>query len=242
MSKLSLYAIVPAAGLGRRMGCAGNKAWLDLGGRSVLECTLDLLYGEPRLQGLVLVGRPSELEQLHALARRYSPEPLIVSGGETRQDSVRHGLEALAATLTPQERRAARVLIHDAARCLATPALIDRVATALLQEETVALTTAVPVTDTIAEVTDDSTLVAVPPRRLMRQIQTPQGFRLAEGLVWHQAAAREGRSYTDDSALALASGARVLVIEGESENFKLTLPEDYDRARTVLARRASLNP
>ena len=90
MSKLSLYAIVPAAGLGRRMGGDGNKAWLDLGGRSVLERTLDLLYGEPRLAGLVLVGRPSELEQLHSLARHYAPEPLIVSG-VTRQDS-RHGL------------------------------------------------------------------------------------------------------------------------------------------------------
>ena len=84
---------------------------------------------------------------------------------------------------------------------------------------------------------DEAWLVSVPPRRLMRAIQTPQGLRLAEGLAWHQAAAREGRSYTDDSALALASGARVLVIAGEAENFKLTLPEDCERARGVLARR-----
>ncbi len=243
MSDPSLYAIVPAAGLGRRMGGDRNKAWLDLGGRSVLERTLDLLYGEPRLAGLVIVGQPAELEQLHGLARRYVPEPLVVSGGETRQDSVRHGLEALAATLSARERRAARVLIHDAARCLATPELIDRVATALLEAETLALTTAVPVSDTIAEVVgmaaagDAGWLVAVPPRRRMRAIQTPQGFRLDEGLAWHQAAAREGRAYTDDSALALAAGAQVRVIAGEAENFKLTLPEDLERARGILARR-----
>ena len=243
----TLYALVPAAGLGARSGLGHNKAWAELAGHSLVAWTLRSLLTEPRLAGLVLVGRPEELGRLRAegescLAAAAAALPLLVcAGGETRQASVLLGLEALAAALAPAECAVARVLIHDAARCLLDAALLRRAADCLLSPRTEAMSCALAVTDSTALVAEErpDELETVLARARLRALQTPQGFPLESGLDWHRRAAAEGLAVLDDGGLARHYGATVRLVEGSAENFKLTQPGDFARAEAILeARRA----
>jgi 2-C-methyl-D-erythritol 4-phosphate cytidylyltransferase/2-C-methyl-D-erythritol 2,4-cyclodiphosphate synthase len=158
-------------------------------------------------------------------ALRYQPP---AHGGATRQTSVHAGLEALA-SVKPDV-----VLIHDAARPFVSAALISRAIEAALR--TGAAIPAMPIADTVKQVSESGDVEATPERARLRIAQTPQAFRYDVILDAHRRAAREGRSdFTDDAAIAEWAGLTVATFEGDAANMKLTTSEDFVREEARLA-------
>ncbi len=173
------------------------------------------------------VRNPDDAEMFDQALRGLSYRP-AVSGGATRQASVRAGLEALAASTPPDI-----VLIHDAARPFVSAAVISRAIMAAGKSG--AAIPVVPVTDTIKQVTASGDVEATPDRAWLRSAQTPQSFRFDAILEAHRRAAREGRDdFTDDAAIAEWAGLTVATFEGDAANMKLTTPEDFAREEARL--------
>ena len=207
---MSVWTIVVAAGQATRFGRA--KQYELLAGRRVLDWSLDAARAAG--DGVVLVV---------PAGRDGDPEPgadAVVPGGTTRAQSVRHGLAAV-----PDEAEV--VVVHDAARPLAGPALF-RAVVAAVRGGAAGAVCAVPLTDTVKR-TDGATVVATLDRTGLWAVQTPQAFR-AESL---RAAHAGGGEATDDAALVEALGQPVVVVPGEVANLKLTEPEDLLRAETL---------
>lgn len=214
-----LTAIVLAAGMGERMGATEPKAFVPIGDGPMLALAIDAASAAGRVDDLV-VAVPGGWESRVP----GGTKPMrVVEGGATRQESVRRSLAATDAEF---------VLVHDAARCLATPELFDAVAEALVQREADGIVPVVPVRDTIKRVRE-GIIVGTVDRAELTRAQTPQGFRRAPLAQLHQRAAAEGREFTDDAGMLERGGYSVLAIEGEETNFKVTTPEDLERARAV---------
>lgn len=232
---MSVAAIIVAAGRGMRVGGPIPKQFQALAGKSVLARTLDvfLSHGAVDLVQPVIYGQDRHLFETSlaplataSLDRLAAPIP----GGETRQQSVRNGLEALAEA----DQAPSIVLVHDAARPFVCPALIDRAVAAGRAHG--AAVPGVPVTDTIKVVRDDGGVASTPPRQALRAIQTPQAFAFDALLKAHRAATAAGLDmFTDDGALAEWAGLPVTVFEGESGNTKLTDAADFAEAERRLA-------
>lgn len=221
---LPCIALIVAGGSGQRFGAERPKQYLDLLGKPILRRTVDAFLSHPRITGVQVVIDPAWRAQYdRAVAGLTLPEP--VTGGATRQDSVRNGLEALAALAAPP----ARVLIHDAARPLTDAATIGAVIDAL--DETPGAVAAVPVADTLKRGARGLVGATVDRDGLWRA-QTPQGFRFADILSAHCAAA--GLALTDDAAVAEQAGLPVRLIPATEDNFKVTTPDDLTRAARVL--------
>jgi 2-C-methyl-D-erythritol 4-phosphate cytidylyltransferase / 2-C-methyl-D-erythritol 2,4-cyclodiphosphate synthase len=221
---LPCIALIVAGGSGQRFGAERPKQYLDLLGKPILRRTVDAFLSHPRITGVQVVIDPAWRAQYdRAVAGLTLPEP--VTGGATRQDSVRNGLEALAALAAPP----ARVLIHDAARPLTDAATIGAVIDAL--DETPGAVAAVPVADTLKRGARGLVGATVDRDGLWRA-QTPQGFRFADILSAHRAAA--GLALTDDAAVAEQAGLPVRLIPATEDNFKVTTPDDLTRAARVL--------
>ena len=221
-------AIVAAAGSSRRME-GENKLLLPLDGIPVLARTLMALNGAELVDEIVVAVREEDLLPTGDLCRIYgvSKPVKIVRGGETRLASVR------AASLECRED-AAFLAVHDGARPLADPALIDRVVA--LAHRTNAAAPAVPVKDTI-KVIRDNVVVSTPPREELRAIQTPQVFDAQLLRAALQAAAASGVEVTDDCSAVERLGKEVYLTEGSYENLKITTPEDLLLAEGLLRRR-----
>ena len=221
-------AIVAAAGSSRRME-GENKLLMPLDGIPVLARTLMALNGAELVDEIVVAVREEDLLPTGDLCRIYgvSKPVKIVRGGETRLASV------LAASLECRED-AAFLAVHDGARPLADPALIDRVVA--LAHRTNAAAPAVPVKDTI-KVIRDNVVVSTPPREELRAIQTPQVFDAQLLRAALQAAAASGVEVTDDCSAVERLGKEVYLTEGSYENLKITTPEDLLLAEGLLRRR-----
>lgn len=224
-------ALVVAAGTGSRAGSGLPKQYRIIAGTTVLRRTLDALLACRAPAGPIdavrVVIRP-EHHPLYVAATQGLDLPPPIHGGETRQDSVRAGLEALAAD-SPD-----RVLIHDAARPFVDPALVGRVAAALDRHE--GAIAALPVVDTLRRV-EDGIAAGTVPRDGLWAAQTPQGFRFAAILAAHRAAA--GLALTDDAAVAERAGHRVAMVQGSPDNVKITTEEDLRRAEMLTLRQGS---
>jgi 2-C-methyl-D-erythritol 4-phosphate cytidylyltransferase/2-C-methyl-D-erythritol 2,4-cyclodiphosphate synthase len=220
--------LLVAAGKGERLGQPVPKAFVGLGGSSILARAVDGILSTAEPVQLVLVAPADLLDEARSTAARVAGPTgarhlAIVAGGATRQASVAAGLAALAPEV-------GTVLVHDAARCLAPPELFDRVV-ARVRATGCGVIPALPVTDTVKRVDGDVVQQTVD-RSELRQVQTPQGFPRT-GLV--DAYARADREYTDDAAVAAAAGLDVLVVEGSERAFKITTPWDLQRAERLVA-------
>jgi 2-C-methyl-D-erythritol 4-phosphate cytidylyltransferase/2-C-methyl-D-erythritol 2,4-cyclodiphosphate synthase len=204
--------IVVAAGRGSRMGGPVAKQWQMLAGQPVIAQTLRAFRG----MRVVLVIHPDDRPLAEGLG-----VPLV-AGGATRDASVRAGLEALAAAPP------ARVLIHDGARPLVSPALIGRLVAALDAHDGAA--PALAVTDALWRGADGLVAGTVDRTGLYRA-QTPQAFRFAAILAAHRA---HPGGALDDVEVARAAGLDVAIVEGEEQNLKLTVPADFTRAEAIL--------
>jgi len=218
-------AVVVAAGQGVRVGGDLPKQFRRVAGQTLLERALSAFADVPNIAFVQPVVRPNDLALVRALSHDLNVlEP--VSGGATRQASVRAGLEALL------PRSPDVVLVHDAARPFASVDLIARAIAAV--EKTGAAVPALPVTDTVKRVDEAGMVAATVDRNAIRLVQTPQAFAFPALLQAHRDAAAQGRSdFTDDAALAEWAGMKVSVFAGEPGNIKLTTPEDFARAEAM---------
>lgn len=216
-------ALIVAGGSGQRFGAERPKQYLDLAGKPVLRRTVEAFLGHPQVTGVRVVIDPTWRDAYDAaLSGLALPDP--VAGGASRQDSVRNGLEALAADGAPD-----LVLIHDAARPLIDADTIAAVIAAL--DGTPGAIAAVPVADTLKRGSGDAIDGTVDRDGLWRA-QTPQGFRFPAILEAHRAAA--GLSLTDDAAVAERAGLTVALVPSKEDNFKVTTPDDLTRATRAL--------
>ena len=221
-------AVVAAAGGSSRMGGV-NKLLLPLEGIPVLARTLRALDEARLVDEIVVAAREEDLLTIGDLCRTYGvTKPVkIVRGGETRAASV------LAAAMECRED-GAFIAVHDGARPLAEPALIDSVIQ--LAFRTNAAAAAVPVKDTI-KVTAEGKIVSTPDRETLRAVQTPQVFDGALLRAALQAAVEGGIPVTDDCSAVERMGKEVYLTEGSYENIKITTPEDLALAAAILQRR-----
>ncbi len=232
MSFPSVALVVVAAGRGARVGGDRPKQYLPCAGRPLLAQTLGaLLSARPFSAATVVIHADDRalydaaLASLSHEARAAIGPPSI--GGATRQESVRAGLESLAAA------RPDVVLIHDAARPFPSRALLDRAVQAA--EAHGAAAPGVKLSDTVKQVDADGMVLATPPRAALRAVQTPQAFRFPLILDAHRRAAEAGAGgLTDDVAVAEWAGAPAFVFEGETQNFKVTTMADLDAAEARL--------
>jgi 2-C-methyl-D-erythritol 4-phosphate cytidylyltransferase/2-C-methyl-D-erythritol 2,4-cyclodiphosphate synthase len=216
-------ALIVASGRGQRFGGKRPKQWLPLAGRSVLRHCLERFCSHPRIGAVRAVIHPEDRELYDRAARGLDLiEP--TQGGPSRQDSVRLGLESLAAA--PPDL----VLIHDGVRPLIDAGLIDRVLDGLAQHQ--AVLPALPVTDTLKRVAAGRVLGTVERAGLYRA-QTPQGFAYQAILAAHRMAA--GAALTDDIAVAEAAGLAIATVAGDEANLKITEPADLARAELLLS-------
>jgi 2-C-methyl-D-erythritol 4-phosphate cytidylyltransferase/2-C-methyl-D-erythritol 2,4-cyclodiphosphate synthase len=216
-------ALVVAAGRGQRFGGPLPKQYADLAGRPVLSHALARLVAHPRIDRVQAVIHPDDRALYdRAAAGLGLSEP--TSGGPSRQDSVRLGLESLAL------HGPAAVLIHDGARPFVGAAVIDRVLDAL--GNSAGAIAALPVTDTLKR-GEDGRIAETMARAGLWRAQTPQGFRFSEILAAHRAAV--GQELTDDAAVAERAGLPVALVEGAPENIKVTTQNDLARAERWIA-------
>ena len=220
---MTVTALIVAAGSGSRMGGDVPKQYRPIAGKSVLAHAVDALASHPRIDAVrVVIGEGQQEAALEAVGARDVGE--LILGGETRQESVRLGLEALSAQGAPDI-----VLIHDAARPFCPFDVIDRLLKAL--EIEAAAVPALPAADTLMR-GKGKHLGDTVDRTHLNRIQTPQAFHFGRILEAHRAKAAE--SFTDDATLARAALIGVVRVEGDEALNKLTLIGDFERAEARL--------
>ncbi|MFC8915838.1 2-C-methyl-D-erythritol 4-phosphate cytidylyltransferase [Streptomyces sp. NPDC047821] len=228
-------AVIPAAGRGVRLGPGAPKALRALNGTPMLIHAVRAMAASRAVSLVVVVAPPDgagEVKNLldaHALPERT--DYLVVPGGETRQESVRLGLEALPDGITT-------VLVHDAARPLVPVDTVDAVIEAV-RDGAVAVVPAVPLADTVKQVEprekgEPEPVLATPDRATLRAVQTPQGFARDTLVRAHRTVTD---NVTDDASMVEQLGEPVVVVPGHEEAFKVTRPLDLVLAEAVLARR-----
>ncbi|MFW6695232.1 2-C-methyl-D-erythritol 4-phosphate cytidylyltransferase [Streptomyces sp. MAR4 CNX-425] len=239
---LRCAAVIPAAGRGVRLGPGAPKALRALGGTPMLVHAVRALARARAVSLVVVVGPPGEAAQVRTLLDDHlehladdSTEVVVVSGGDTRQDSVRLGLAAL-----PED--VGVVLVHDAARPLVPVDTVEAVAAAV-RAGAPAVVPALPVTDTVKQVEPGGEpggpepVVATPERAALRAVQTPQGFDRRVLTEAHEKVPAAGEGATDDAGMVERLGVEVVLVPGHEEAFKVTRPLDMVLAEAVLARR-----
>ena len=226
----SIAAVVVAAGRGKRFGGALPKQYQALGGQPLLRHSLATLAGHPAVGAVRAVIDPADRALYDEAADGLGLlEP--VAGGAERQESVHHGLESLA-ELNPD-----LVLIHDGARPLLPPAVVDRVIAALARSP--GAVAALPVADTLKKA-DGEAIAGTVPRAHLWRAQTPQGFRYGDILAAYRNLP-EG-AWTDDAAIAEQAGLEVLLVEGAEASLKVTTAENLAQAESLLRARQESQP
>lgn len=222
-------ALIVAAGQGVRAGRGQiPKQFQHIGGKPLLLHSLDVLLAHPRIDAVRVVIAEGQKPLYQAIAPQHPKLGAPVDGGDSRQESVRAGLEALA------DAPPGRVLIHDAARPFLSPALIDRVTDALAGAD--AVVPAISVASTLKRVNPDGTVAETVPREGLAAAETPQGFAFDAIRSAHAKAAGGPTDFTDDAAVAEWAGMQVQVVAGDQSNVKLTTATDIAAAdRQMLA-------
>jgi len=224
-----VMAVIPAAGASKRMGTGVNKQLLSLCGQPVLERTIRALSSAGCIAGIVLVVRPEEEGFFQTWSGQFGNIiRAVVSGGSERQQSVHNGLRAL-----PSDTEI--VVVHDGARPLVEPPLVEKVVD--VAGITGAATLGVPVKDTVKMTGEDNKIIETIPRDKLWLVQTPQAFRYGIIREAHNWADRRGFYGTDDASLVEACGYPVTMVPGSYANIKVTTPEDIIIAKALLKAR-----
>jgi 2-C-methyl-D-erythritol 4-phosphate cytidylyltransferase len=229
-----MHLLIPAAGMGKRMGSDRNKLRLTLLGKPILAWTLLAAEASQSIRWIGLIGQPEDRQMWERMLQELSlSKPIqLIQGGTTRQESVYNGLQSLP-------RDANYVLIHDGARCLGTPDLLDRCAQALEQYE--GSVAAIPVKDTIKVADAQGKICATPDRAQLWAAQTPQGFEVRQLKICHEEGRCQGWEVTDDAALFERLNLPVHIVMGEETNLKITTPADLAIAELILRQRLNLH-
>jgi 2-C-methyl-D-erythritol 4-phosphate cytidylyltransferase len=228
---VSTAAIIPAAGLGLRLGGEAPKAFREVGGESLLVHAVRGLRAAAAadLACFVIAVPPGTEDVVLKVLESYVGAARLhcVAGGTERTDSVRAALE-----LVPVDGIDC-ILVHDAARPFVPAAVIERVVDAV-RAGAPAVIPVVPVTDTIKRVDPAGKVLDTPDRAALVAVQTPQGF---EPSLLRRAHALAAAGVTDDAMLAERLGVTVQTVEGSEDAFKITRPRDLILAESILAER-----
>ena len=220
-----MHVLIPAAGSGSRMKAGKNKLLIELEGESLIYWTLKSVFSSSLVSWVGIIGQPNDKHELLNSVKGFSSKVKWVNGGETRQESVFNGLNSLPSN-------AEKVLIHDGARCLIDPNLINKCALELEQNDAVILAT--KVTDTIKIVDNKGYINKTPNRQNLWAAQTPQGFLVSKLKKAHEMAIEKKWTVTDDASLFEMLNWQVKIIEGNSANIKVTSPIDLKIAKVLL--------
>jgi 2-C-methyl-D-erythritol 4-phosphate cytidylyltransferase len=225
-----VYLLIPSAGSGKRMGADRNKLLLQVRSKTLIAWTLLAAEAASAISWIGIISQPHDWEDFKAiLADLKLTKPVeFIPGGATRQESVYNGLQALP-------ENAEQVLIHDGARCLATPDLFNACAAAIVHCP--GLIAAIPVKDTIKVVGESGIIQSTPSREQLWAAQTPQGFDVKLLKECHAEGVRQGWEVTDDAALLEKCGIEVRIVPGEETNLKVTTPQDLAIAEFILCHR-----
>lgn len=221
----SVFAVVLAAGAGKRAGTRIPKQFVKLPGGTLLDHALLRIGSHPRIASLVVVVPPGRVRSLSGLSGKHPKVAAVVAGGARRQDSVRRGVEAIRAGSGDI------VLIHDAARPLVPSHVIDAVIDAAGVDG--AAVPGIEPADTVKEIAGNGTVRRTLPRDRLRLIQTPQAFRFD----WLTEAVARGagrKLWTDEASILEAAGRKIRVVEGSPMSFKVTTLGDVARLRSLL--------
>ena len=226
-------ALIVAAGRGERLGTSGPKAFVSVAGRPMIAWSIDAFRASGSVREIVVALPPgwepseSEAAELDGCIR--------CEGGKDRSLSVRAALEAASEGEADEP-----VLVHDAARALVEPHLIEELVLAVAPESGCqAAIAACPVTDTIKVADEGGFVLSTPERSTLKSVQTPQAF--SRNVLERALAQDDGvlSAATDDAALVAQLGIKVLLVDAPTENFKVTEPKDLELANLILSRRTA---
>lgn len=223
-------ALIPAAGMGKRMGASINKQYLQLRDVPIVARTISVFQNSPLIDKIFVI---TPLDEIHYcrenIVEKYSLSKVvdIVSGGKERQNSVMNGLKAAAQICSDDDV----ILIHDGVRPFVTEEMIsDSIETARRYDGALV---AVHAKDTI-KVVDDGIVLETPARERLWQAQTPQSFRFCVINSCYCKGEVNGVTATDDASLVEHFGGKVRIVSGSYRNIKITTPEDLILAEAFL--------
>lgn len=222
------FALIPAAGVGARLGAACPKQYMPIAGKPMLLHSLETLAGVEAIAHCFIVVSAGDayiaetLDRVPQLAGKFS---VVYDGGATRQESVRNGLVQMRSEVADDDW----VLVHDAARPGLTRALVERLITTLRDDDIGGLL-ALPVVDTLKRSDEAGRAQATVARAGLWAAQTPQMFRYALLLR----ALRQPTEVTDEASAMESLGMSARLVPGSARNFKVTLPEDIALAELLL--------
>ncbi len=225
--RMSKAVIIPAAGSGSRFGSATPKQYLSLKATPLLVRTLSIFTQMPEVGPIIVAVSPSMLEQAKEMIEDYHPRRVIVcEGGTERQYSIASCLAHPALDSTDF------VMVHDAVRPFATPALIRRLLNGAKSHG--ACIPGLPLSDTTKEIDEKGIVLHTHPRERLRRIQTPQVFRTSLLRDAYEFVNSKKILTTDDASVVEAFGQPVFVIDGDEHNFKITTQSDWDQAERII--------
>ncbi len=234
LAKPRIFALIPCGGTGSRAGEGLPKQYRSIAGCAVVEHTLRAFAQVPGLAGTCVVIAAEDALFAQHVKLPNATFSVAACAGTTRATTVFSGLNAL---LEQGAERSDWVLVHDAARCLITPPLIQRLIDACQADEVGGLL-ALPLPDTLKASSDDRVQATVD-RADKWLAQTPQMFRIGDLLVGQQMADTANITVTDESSLLELQGKAPKLVPGSAQNFKVTYPEDFELAQALLLARSS---
>ena len=225
---MTYQVILPAAGLGKRMGAGKNKLLLELNGMPVIIHTLRVFEEDEACKGIIIAVHPQDEDAFKALLTKYDIYKVshVVLGGSERQHSIYNALKTVNSD--------GIILVHDAARPFILKEHIHRLTAAA--KETGAAIIGVPVKDTIKMVRDGVVAETVE-RSSLWAVQTPQAFRISILQEAYEKAERDQFLGTDDASLVERIHHPVAMVEGDYDNIKLTTQEDLIFAEAIMKKR-----
>jgi 2-C-methyl-D-erythritol 4-phosphate cytidylyltransferase len=227
---LRFWAVVPAAGIGVRMGSEIPKQYLPLLGRPIIAHTLERLCNHPRISG-VMVALAADDRWWPEIQTQLTRPPLVAAGGDERRDSVLSSLDALTEHASMDDW----VLVHDAVRPCLRDEDVDRLMNELSADEVGGLL-ATPVKDTMKRAGSGNRVSETVSRESLWHALTPQMFRLGALRDAIRLSVDEDRNVTDEAQAMELTGTRPRLVQGREDNIKITQPEDLKLAEMFLAR------
>lgn len=215
-------AVILAGGVGSRLGSEKPKQFLEIGGRMVIERTIDAFEKNKRIDEIAIVMNPEYVGEMEEIARRnrWRKVSKVLNGGAERYFSTLSAIDAY------KDADEVNMIFHDAVRPMVSQVIIDRVINALEEHDAVGV--AVKVTDTIWE-TDDDTIKSIPNRNMLMRAQTPQAFKMRVIKEAYRIGLQDqNMCSTDDCGMVMRyiPEEKIYIVEGEEQNIKLTYKED----------------
>lgn len=229
-------AVLLAGGSGRRMGGPEPKQFIMVGDRSILEHSIRAFHSHAQIDEIVIVAHADYIDRISEIAAPYPKVKHIVPGGKERYDS---SLAAIAIYRSKEKEKGINeelnLLIHDAVRPLVSQRIITDCIAALTTYK--AVDVAIPCTDTIVEVNAEGHICHITPRAMLRNVQTPQCFRLETIAEAYETGLKDPNFITTDDCGVVhryLPEEPIFVVEGDTTNIKVTYPEDLILAEKIL--------